>query len=238
MKISSCKFCTYVVQLRLRSQLKNHFLIKICVDQWDTRQWKCTCVQGDLISSSFPRSQAAEKSFLPKLPNRDWWEIKNQNQDSHTWVLMGNCILNLICFLHSLIWALLLQSNTFLFFALFRRENAQKRPKNQQTWNLAKSGFRNDIFMKLRPWRPYLGNSCTIKVLLLTAYRADPWVCQRAEKFNQFVIENDRHNLLEWYNVALCCTMVWLATKIFLLETSFQFINVLWKTTSSSTFLE
>ena len=46
--------------------------------------------------------------FSYQFNNRARWEIKNQNFYLHTWILIGNWILNLICFLYFVIWALLL----------------------------------------------------------------------------------------------------------------------------------
>ena len=74
---------------------------------------------------------------------------KFQNWDLHTWILMGNWILNLICFLQffdlSTPFAVLLR---FYFLPFLHGKNAQNRPENQQNWNLAKIGLKSDIFMK------------------------------------------------------------------------------------------
>ena len=55
----------------------------------------------------------------------------------HTWISIGNWILNLICFLHffylSTPFAVLLR---FYFLPFLHGKNAQNRPKNQQNWNL------------------------------------------------------------------------------------------------------
>ena len=77
------------------------------------------------------------------------WEIKNQNWDLHTWILMGNWILNLIYFLQ------FFDSSTpsaakmrFYFLHFLQGKNAQNRPENQQNWNLAKIRLKSDNFMK------------------------------------------------------------------------------------------
>ena len=45
-------------------------------------------------------------------------------------------------------------------------KNAQNRPENQQNWKLAKIAPKSDKFTKSKPWRPFLGNVWTIKVVL------------------------------------------------------------------------
>ena len=80
----------------------------------------------------------------------DWPQRpKFQNWDLHTWISIGNWILNLICFLQffdlSTPFAVLLR---FYFLPFLHGKNAQNRPENQQNWNLAKIGLKSDIFMK------------------------------------------------------------------------------------------
>ena len=85
--------------------------------------------------------------------NRARWDWpqrpKFQNWDLHTWISIGNWILNLICFLQffdlSTPFAVLLR---FYFLPFLHGKNAQNRPENQQNWNLAKIGLKSDIFMK------------------------------------------------------------------------------------------
>ena len=55
--------------------------------------------------------------------NRAHREIKNQNKDSHTWIFIGNWILNLICFLQ---FFDLSTPSAISFFVLFTREKCPK----------------------------------------------------------------------------------------------------------------
>ena len=87
------------------------------------------------------------------MRNRARWDLprrpKFQNWDLHTWISIGNWILNLICFLQffdlSTPFAVLLR---FYFLPFLHGKNAQNRPENQQNWNLATIGLKSDIFMK------------------------------------------------------------------------------------------
>ena len=85
------------------------------------------------------------------------WEIKNQNYELHTWILIGNWILNLIYFLQffdlSTPSAAKMQ---FYFLPFLQGKNTQNRPENQQDWNVAKIGLKSDIFMKLSFLSPIL----------------------------------------------------------------------------------
>ena len=86
--------------------------------------------------------------------NRARWDWpqrpKFQNWDLHTWISIGNWILNLICFLQffdlSTPFAVLLR---FYFLPFLHGKNAQNRPENQQNWNLAK------IRLKTKKWYIY-----------------------------------------------------------------------------------
>ena len=58
---------------------------------------------------------------------------KNQNPVSHTWILMGNCILKLICFLHFFDLSTPSAAKMrFHFLYFLQGKNAQNRSKNQQ----------------------------------------------------------------------------------------------------------
>ena len=87
--------------------------------------------------------------YIPSLGTRARWEIKNQNQDLHTWILMGNWILNLIYFLQFFYSSTPFAAKMrFYFLHFLQGKNAQKRPENQQNWNLAKIGLKSGKFMK------------------------------------------------------------------------------------------
>ena len=76
-------------------------------------------------------------------------EIKNQNRDSHTWIFIGNWILNLICFLQFFDLSTPSAAKMrFYYLHFLQGKNAQNRPKNPQNGNLAKIGLKSDNFMK------------------------------------------------------------------------------------------
>ena len=90
--------------------------------------------------------------YIPSLGTRARWEIKNQNEDLLIWILIGNWILNLICFLH---FFYLRTSSAvkmrFYFLHFLQGKNAQNKTENQQNWNLAKIGPKSDKFTKSKP---------------------------------------------------------------------------------------
>ena len=87
--------------------------------------------------------------LLMRMNNRAHREIKNQNRDSHTWIFIGNWILNLICFLQFFDLSTPSAAKMrFYFLHFLQGKNAQNRPENQQNWNLAKIGLKSDNFMK------------------------------------------------------------------------------------------
>ena len=60
-------------------------------------------------------------------------EFKNQNRDSHTWIFIGNRILNLICFLQFFDLSTPSAAKMrFHFLYFLQGKNAQNRSKNQQ----------------------------------------------------------------------------------------------------------
>ena len=60
-------------------------------------------------------------------------EIKNQNRDSHTWIFIGNRILNLICFLQFFDLSTPSAAKMrFYYLHFLQGKNAQNRPENPQ----------------------------------------------------------------------------------------------------------
>ena len=84
-----------------------------------------------------------------EMTTRAHREIKNQNKDSHTWIFIGNWILNLICFLQFFDLSTPSAAKMrFYYLHFLQGKNAQNRPENPQNWNLAKIGLKSDNFMK------------------------------------------------------------------------------------------
>ena len=117
-----------------------------------------------------------------------------------TWILIGNSILNLICFLQFFDLSTPSAAKMWFYFLHFLQgKNAQNRPENQQNWNLAKIGLKSDNFMKWKPLRQYLGNVWTIKVIL------EFWFCH--QKCHFFGLKDSTFGKSECFRTTKNCTL-------------------------------
>ena len=98
--------------------------------------WKCCSWAAGRVAELGSLSSGA------KMAIRAHRKIKNQNRDWHTWIFIGNWILNLICFLQFLDLSTPSAAKMqFYFLHFLQGENAQNRPKSQQNGNFAKTIF-------------------------------------------------------------------------------------------------